>query len=64
MKTKPINVVDYMIQYEEGTLDREKVVELFQRLVDSGQAWTLQGHYGRTARMLIDAGYVIEKGKK
>lgn len=47
-----------IIAYESGDLDDEATIELFQRLVDSGLAWKLQGHYGRTAKRLIDAGYV------
>lgn len=50
--------LDLIMEYESGTLSREETVELFQHLVDTGLAWQLQGHYGRTARTLIDAGLV------
>ena len=50
--------VDDIIAYENGELDEEATVALFQRLVDSGLAWRLQGSYGRTAAALIDAGLV------
>jgi hypothetical protein len=51
------NLVDYIIAYESGELGDSATIEFFQYLIDTGQAWTLQGHYGRTARALIEAGY-------
>lgn len=51
-------MIDKIIAYESGELDEEGTLELFQHLVDTGQAWTLQGHYGRTAAALIEAGQI------
>jgi len=48
---------DMMMAWEDGQLDDEEAVELFQQLIDNGMAWTLQGMYGRTAERLINAGY-------
>ena len=52
--------VSEIMAFENGELNDDEVIDLFQRLVDSGAAWQLQGYYGRTARQLIDAGMVIE----
>jgi len=48
--------VTKIIAYEQGAMDEAEVIEFFQELIDSGLAWRLQGHYGRTARRLIEAG--------
>jgi len=58
------NCVDYIIQYEEGTLGGVEAIVLFQHLVNTGQAWTLQGHYGRTAEHLIERGVIKAKRGK
>ena len=55
-----MDVVDKISAYENGELDEAETVELFQKLVDDGLAFKLQGHYGRTARQLIEAGLVVE----
>ena len=52
------NVTGLICDYEEGLLDEEQILDLFQLLVDTGLAWQLQGHYGRTAADLINRGYI------
>lgn len=54
-------MIDTLIRYESEGLEDEELIEFFQYLVDTGMAWSLQGHYGRTASALIDAGYVTTK---
>lgn len=46
-----------MIAWEQGDLDAEGTLALFQGLIDSGLAWKLQGCYGRTAKALIEGGH-------
>ena len=58
-----MNQIDTIIAYENGELGDEEMVSLFQELVDSGLAWRLQGHYGRTAMALIEAGLVTSKNQ-
>ena len=55
--------VDLIIRYESGDLDEEETCDLFAALVKTGLAWQLQGHYGRTAVALIEAGYVTPEGE-
>ena len=51
---------DQILAFENNELDDAQIVDLFQQLVDSGMAWTLQGSYGRTALALIEAGLVVD----
>lgn len=48
--------LDKIIAYEQGELTEEETIEMFQELINSGLAWSLQGHYGRTANALIQSG--------
>lgn len=34
----------------------DEIIEAFQFLIDCGDAWTLQGFYGRTTASLIEQG--------
>ena len=54
--TKPQLLADY----EQGLLDFDDTIALFQDLIDSGLAWRLQGSYGRTAQSLLDEGYLTQ----
>lgn len=53
------DLVDSIIAYEMGDLDDTETLALFTTLVNTGLAWGLQGHYGRTAMDLIHAGLIL-----
>lgn len=53
-----MTTIDKIIAYEAGDLDEDETLALFQELVKTGLAWRLQGHYGRTAVALLDAGLI------
>jgi hypothetical protein len=45
-----------MMKYENDELTEKEIIEGFQELINSGIVWKLQGHYGRTANLLIEEG--------
>jgi hypothetical protein len=61
--TKPFDLVGFIMAFEGGEVSEEELVEGFQHLIDTGQAWTLQGFYGRTAAALIEAGLCSDPRK-
>lgn len=58
-----MNLIDSIILYEDGELGEIETIELFAELIRTGGAWSLQGHYGRTASAFIDAGYISKDGR-
>ena len=55
-------LVDKIISFESGGLNNKDTLELFSELIKTGQAWQLQGCYGRTAQALIDKGLIDTQG--
>lgn len=58
MQSPKYDLTSNIISYEDGTLDHEETIELFQYLVDTGLAWRLQGSYGRAAMSMIEDGLI------
>ena len=52
------NLTERIVAYEQGELNEEQTIQLFQHLVDSGMVMKLQGHYGRFAAQLLEAGLI------
>ena len=57
-----MDLVDKIIAWESGELEGKETLEFFAELIESGQAWTLQGTYGRTASDLIERGLIDKEG--
>jgi len=57
-----MDLVDKIIAWESGELEGKQTLELFAELIENGQAWSLQGSYGRTASNLIDRGLISKEG--
>ncbi len=55
--------VDLIMEYEGGDITPENFFKLFSDLIKTGLCWSLQGFYGRTARELIDNGYISKEGE-
>ena len=56
------DLIDLIIRYETGSMDTtDEIISFFQRIIDTGLVWNLQGHYSRTAKALIEQGYCRQK---
>lgn len=56
------DMVTDIMAYESGQMRDKDMVKFFAKLIKSGDAWRLQGSYGRTAKALIDDGFISNKG--
>lgn len=54
--------VGAIMAHEQGELSDGETLDLFAYLLRTGLAWSLQGHYGRTAAALLEAGYLNRDG--
>jgi hypothetical protein len=61
MSAERFDVTTAIFAFEAGELDEESTIALFQHLVDTGMAWSLQGSYGRAAQSLIEQGLVTAR---
>jgi len=61
MKEEMINKI---IAYENGDLDNQEIIKLFQELLNEGLVWELQGHYGRTAEQMIEEGVIKDENTR
>lgn len=58
-----IDLTDMIIAYENGDTNLTQEILLFAKLVETGQAWTLQGHYGAVASEMIDLEFISKDGR-
>ena len=61
MQMTQSELLDAIIDYESGGLSEYQEIQLFQELVDTGLAWSLQGSYGRRAEALLNEGLLKTK---
>jgi len=52
------SIVDKIVAYEGGDMNEEETVEFFQELLDRRLINSLQGHYQRTAALLLELGHI------
>lgn len=58
MTRQNFNMIQSIISFENGELEQDEVVELFQTLLDTGFILNLQGMYHRIAKDLISEGLI------
>jgi len=51
------DLVDFIIEYETGSLNEEQIIEGFQYMINTRAINNLQGSYQRMAQRLLDEGY-------
>lgn len=58
MTTQVFDYVAFIMDYEDGGLTDEEVIEGFRKLITSGNIRDLQGHYQRTAQAMLERGII------
>ena len=57
------NVVDYILKFEGENMEIDDLLKFFSYLIKSDLIKSLQGNYGRTAKHLMDKGFLDKSGK-
>jgi len=57
MLNSSLDIVDAVMDFEEGNMSEVELVNFFQKIIQSGVVWNLQGVYGRIAVDLIERGW-------
>jgi hypothetical protein len=47
-----------IMEYEDGELDENEILELFSKLIKNGMVWGMGGNFARTADGFIGGGYL------
>jgi hypothetical protein len=61
-QTDTQNLVSLLTDFEMGELDSHETLELFGGLISTGLINELQGYYQRTARDLVETGFLSNEG--
>jgi hypothetical protein len=56
-------MIEAIIKYESGEMSHDDIIHFFSELVKTGFISAMQGHYQRTARDLIEGGYISVDGE-
>ena len=56
-------MIEAIIKYESGEMSQDDIIHFFSELVKTGFISAMQGHYQRTARDLIEGGYISVDGE-
>ena len=60
---KKLISIDKIMDYESGEMTQDEMIEMFAEMIKDGSVWSLQGHYGRTAKSLIENGIISTDGE-
>lgn len=60
--TKKTELIDYIMDYEDGTLSDKDTLKMFSEMLKTKVVGSLQGHYNRTAASLIEDGWLDKQG--
>ena len=61
-RTDTQDLVSLLTDFEMGELDSYDTLKLFGGLISTGTINSLQGYYQRTARDLVETGYLSNEG--